>query len=161
VISTQRHIEYALGYIGLGLLDDAADELEKIAFTERLSPGVLLARIELHMAAKHWDLVVDLGRELSFLKNDVERAWITWAYALRELKQVEKAKAVLLSAELIHGKTSATLHYNLACYYSLLGDQEEAKERLRRACRMSMSCKDTALDDPDLKPLWNEIRAIK
>jgi hypothetical protein len=76
VISTERHIEYAMGYIGLGRLDDAANELEKISFDDRLLPAVLMVRAELYAEAKQWDMVVNMAKEVSFLKNDVEQAWI-------------------------------------------------------------------------------------
>ena len=74
--------------------------------------------------------------------------------ALREMKRVPEAKAVLLDAEPIHGKASGVLHYNLACYHCLLGELEETKTRLRRACQLSDEFKTCALEDPDLKALW-------
>lgn len=68
---------------------------------------------------------------------------------------------VLLEAERIRGTRTATLHYNLARYYCLLGDHAEAKKRLRVACKMDEQFKAAALDDEDLKAMWDEIAAIK
>jgi hypothetical protein len=68
---------------------------------------------------------------------------------------------VLLKAEIIHGNTSATLHYNLACYACQLGDMEEAKRRLSIACKMHGEFKASALDDPDLEAMWDDIAALK
>lgn len=82
-------------------------------------------------------------------------------FALRELQRVEEAKAVLLEAEPIHGKKCALLHYNLACYACLLGDHVEAKKRLRVACKMDKQWKRAALDDDDLKAMWEDIAAMK
>lgn len=83
----------------------------------------------------------------------MENSWIGWAYALRELEQVEEAREVLLKAEIRHGKASAVLHYNLACYDSLLGELASARARLATACRMDGRFKQAAKDDPDLRAL--------
>lgn len=143
------------------MLDAAADELEAIAFTDRLLPEVLLARVELYVAAKQWSMVVDLARVLTKQRPEEERPWIALAYALRKQKQIAEARDVLLAAALLRGITSAILNYNLACYYSPLGDQETAKDRLSRACKMDKTWKEAALDDRDLEALWDQIAAMK
>ena len=151
---TSRRVQYALGYLELGMLNEASEELEAVAFDDRFRPDVLAARIELGMTAKHWAVVVGLGQELTARAPELERGWIGWAYALRELGRVAEAKEVLLKAEPRHGAESATLHYNLACYHCLLGEREVARMRLTRACGMHPEFKESALEDPDLKALW-------
>ena len=47
--------------------------------------------------------------------------------------------------------------FNLACYASVTGRMEEAKERLRRAIQLDKDVRGLALDDEDLKPLWDWI----
>lgn len=95
-----------------------------------------------------------MARELAQRDPSYEKGWIDRAYALREMERVPAAKAVLLEAEPIHGKESGVLHYNLACYHCLLGEFEETKTRLHRACQLSEEFKTSALEDPDLKALW-------
>ena len=51
-ITTSRRLEYAAGYIGLGLLKEAADELEAVEGDDRLSTPVLQIRCALYMEAK-------------------------------------------------------------------------------------------------------------
>lgn len=160
MISTARRVEYALGYLGLGMIDQASDELEAIAFSDRFHPSVMSARIELHAEAGHWDIVIGYGRQLSEARPDLERGWIGWACALREQNHLTEAAAVLLQAEPHHGKTSAILHFNLACYLSLLGDHEEARSRLRKACRMDRKLKEDVTREQDLAPLWNEASSL-
>ena len=49
--------------------------------------------------------------------------------------------------------------YNLACYECQLGRLEPAKCWLEKACKLGdpKKIKLTALEDPDLQPLWREI----
>lgn len=150
---TARHLRYACGYIDLGLLNEASDELEAIEFVDRFVPDVLQVRVTLHMEAKHWELVVGAAQQLVAKRPESEQGWISWAYALRELNRLAEAKAVLLDAESRHGGTSATLHYNLACYHCLLGEFADARARLQIACRMHPPLKEDAITDPDLAAL--------
>lgn len=155
-IPTSRHLEYAQGYLGLGLVNEAADELELIEGKDRMSTPVLLMRCELYMAAKQWDMVDAMAKVVTAREPKIEEAWLHWAYALRRLKGLNEAKAILLAAE-AHHAASATLHFNLGCYLSLLGDQVEARRRVGIACKMDKSLQKAALDDPDLKGMWDMV----
>lgn len=153
---TARHLRYATGYLELGMFGDAASEFERIVEEDRVAPPVLDARLSLCLATKEWETATEIGRELTLLDPTMENGWIHWAYALRELGRVEEAQAVLLRAEALHGVTSSILHYNLACYFCLLGDLQAARKRLDRACKLEPRWKKDALKDPDLKALWEK-----
>jgi hypothetical protein len=47
--------------------------------------------------------------------------------------------------------------FNLACYASVTGRMEEAKVRLRHAIELDKDIRKLALDDEDLRPLWDWI----
>ncbi len=49
----------------------------------------------------------------------------------------------------------------LACYASVMGRMEEAKERLRHAINLDKDFRKLALDDEDLKPLWYWIAGLE
>ena len=51
--------------------------------------------------------------------------------------------------------------FNLACYASVTGRMEEAKERLRHAIELDKDVRKLALDDEDLKPLWDWIAGLE
>ena len=161
MIPTSRHLQFASGYLALGMLTEASDELEAIESEDRLLPEVMAVRSDLYMEAKQWDLLLAVSREFARQSPGQDKGWIYSAFALRELGRVEEAKAVLLEAEPIHGKKCSLLHYNLACYYCLLGDQAEAKKRLRVACKMEKEWKEEAVDDEDLKAIWDDIAEMK
>ena len=86
--------------------------------------------------------------------------WISLAYALRRTESVEKAEAILLQAQAIHPKV-AMIAFNLACYASVAGRMEEAKERLQHAIKLDKDIRGLALEDEDLKPLWDWIGGLK
>ncbi|MSU51590.1 MAG: hypothetical protein EXS37_21295 [Opitutus sp.] len=150
---TRRRVQHALGYIGLEMFGAAWRELEAIAAADQSRPTVRTTRVDYHIAAKQWKKAVVVAGELARAHPKAESAWIGWAYALRELKRVEEAREVLIEAEKYHGKSSAVLHYNLACYDSLLGKLDNARTRLATACRMDAQFKAAARDDPDLVAL--------
>jgi len=159
--ATVRHLRRANGYIELRMLNEASDELEAIEGEDRLSVEVMAVRSDLYRQAKQWDLLAAVARELARRSPDYEKGWIDWANALREMDKIREAKAVLLEAQPIHGKTSAVLHFNLSRYQCLLGEMEDARERVRTACQIDAEFKTKALDEPDLSALWGDVEATK
>jgi Flp pilus assembly protein TadD len=150
-----------MGYIELALLHEAAAELDAVAFEDRFTAEVMAARVELHMAEKKWESVIDYASLLTSKNPADVNGWTAWAYALRELNRIEEARDVLLEAESLHGAEESLIEYNLACYLCLLGDLAGAKARLKKACRMNSENRESALVDTDLKPLWNYVAALK
>jgi hypothetical protein len=55
----------------------------------------------------------------------------------------------------------AMIAFNLACYASVAGRMEEAKERLRHAIDLDKDIRGLAIDDEDLKPLWDWIAGLE
>ena len=154
--ATKRRVEHASGYLALGLLREASDELEAVEGPDQLSPEIMSVRYDLYMMAQNWELLLAVARELTRSRPADEKGWIHAGIALRKLDRVAEARAVLLEAEPMH-PASALLHYNLGCYHCLLGEMEKARERVRRACRVNADFKKMALDDPDLKAIWGDV----
>lgn len=154
-IPTRKRLEYAKGYIGLGMIKEAEEELHAIDKGDQGALEVQRVRVDLFMEAKQWDEVVELAGPIAESLPQDEQVWISWAYALRELQRVKEAEAVLLRAEKVHGHKSAILHYNLACYACLLGYLEEAGKRLKRAIKLDKGFEDEWDKDPDLRALMD------
>src|SRR4030095_14795090 len=51
----------------------------------------------------------------------------------------------------------AIIKYNLACYFCQMGDTENAKNYLNQAFEIDSSWRLKALDDEDLRPLWDSL----
>jgi lipopolysaccharide biosynthesis regulator YciM len=123
----QRQVLASSGYLELGMIDDGAMVLEEIAPEDKTRNEVLGARVGIYMAAKKWDMAAAVASHL--VKVDPETAgwWISFAYAVRRTESVEKAEAILLRARTLHPKV-AMIAFKLACYASVAGRMEEAKE---------------------------------
>ena len=89
-----------------------------------------------------------------------EAWWINLAYSVRRSAGIEQAEAILLRAQAIHPKV-AMIAFNLACYASVAGRFEEAKERLKRVVGLNRQLQKLAINDGDLRPLWDWISALE
>ena len=138
------------------MIEDAANEIEKIAPDEKTCKEVMEFRLELAVVAKSWDMAATLGKVLTRADPDSVQLWIQYAYAVRRLESVENAEKILLRAMEIHPE-EPMIRFNLACYASVTGRIAEAKKRLGEAIEINEGMRQLALDDEDLKPLWDAI----
>jgi hypothetical protein len=152
----QQHLTAAEGYAFLSMWLDANAELEEIDPEVRHVPEVLEVRLKIYRGLERWDLMQVVARNLARYDPDSVKWTTLWAFATRRAESMEAANAILLEAvERLPG--AAVLHCNLACYECVLGDLEVAKARLKHAFKLDPTLRLTALDDPDLEAVWNEI----
>jgi Flp pilus assembly protein TadD len=153
VIPTRKHLDYALGYIELGLFAEAREELSRITTADRKQPSVLGVLLELAMAEEAWTAVITFAPQIAEADPSNERPWIAWAYALRERGKITEARDVLLRGAAAISEPSVLVDYNLACYFCLLGDLTEARRRLNLVFARDPHWKTDARQDPDLAAL--------
>ena len=155
----QKHLTTAEGYAELGMWLDANAELEEIDSEVRHVPAVLEVRVQIYRALEKWELMQAVAKQLA-LHDPQEPQWTAlWAYATRRADSIEHARIILVNA-IERLPNVAIFHYNLACYECQLGDLEKAKVTLRRAFKLQPQYCVMALDDEDLKPLWDSIVEI-
>jgi len=152
----QQHWQAAVGYVELGMFQDANDQLEKIDPFNRAAPEVLAVRLTIYHGLKKWELMREIAKRLvDFQPHDIQ--WITsYAYATRRAESIPAAKEILLNAEPKFPK-EAIIKYNLACYFCQMGDTESAKDYLKKAFELDPSWRAKAFDDLDLEPLWQSL----
>jgi len=112
-------------------------------------------RIFIYQRVGKWESARILAESLAKKSPKNPQWWILWAYALRREQSVEAARAVLLDAAANHPDV-ALIPYNLACYSCVEGNVETAAALLKRAFAMDERLKQTALDDPDLDPIFGK-----
>jgi Flp pilus assembly protein TadD len=157
--SWQKQVIASNGYRELGMFDDAANALEEIEPEDKTRDEVLYARVDIYLAAKKWDMAAAVATHLVKADPGNPAAWINLAYAVRRAENTQQAEAILLKARALHPK-SALIAFNLACYASVAGHMEEAKARLQHAIDLDNDIRRLALDDEDLRPLWDWIGRI-
>jgi len=152
----QRHLRAAIGFIELGLLEDAVSELESLSPEDRGRSSVLALRVEIYRTAGNWSLMEAVARELWKRHPDEPVYWTNLAWAVRRLDTLVAARDILVEAvERFPG--DAMSHFNLGCYSCQLGDIEQAKMRVGKAIELDAKFKLLAIDDPDLESLWRNI----
>ena len=158
MICTEKRLQYANGYLDLGMTKEAALELNAIPDNQQSRPEVRTMKIRLHLKSRQWKKMADVAKALVEHSPEIAFGWVNWAYALRELNRNKKAKEIATEGLLQH-PNEAVLWFNLACYCSLLGEVEEASNHLDKAISIEKSFEAEAVDDPDLDNLWNWIRS--
>ena len=147
----------AVGYVELGMFQEANDQIESIDPFNRAAPEVLAVRIEIYRGLAKWELMQELAKRLTDFQPDDIQWTISLAYATRRADSIRAAKEILLNAESKFPKDAA-IKYNLACYFCQTGDIKTAKSYLKKAFEIDLNWRMTALEDEDLKPLWDSLR---
>jgi tetratricopeptide (TPR) repeat protein len=153
----RQYLDAAEGWLGLGDHVSANEELEQITPELRADPKVLLVRLQIYWSKKNWEGCVEIAGTIVKLCPEITDGWIGRSYALHELKRTQEAFDLL---SLVKDKfpENHTITYNLACYCSQLDRLEEAQEWLKKAMAIDeKAVKVMAIDDPDLKPLWDSM----
>lgn len=154
----QQRLRTAHGYIDLGMMQDAWDELESLPPAMRAEGAVFETRIAVFMRLGKWESARVLAESLAGRSPGNPGWWVSWSLAIRREQTVEAAQAVLRQAAAIHPNVPV-IAYSLACYACVLGEMAEAKELLKVACGMDTRFKKLALDDPDLDAIFGPERA--
>ena len=152
------YVEAAEGWLELGNLREANEELVKIASDLRSHPRVLGLRWKMHALVHEWDACVEIAREMVQARPGESEGWLNLATSVQRLGRGQEAKDILLSVVKAF-ELDAAIPFDLARYCGGLGQVREAKQWLGKAL---LAAKDTeevqrlrklALEDPALEPL--------
>jgi tetratricopeptide (TPR) repeat protein len=148
----QRKVTAASGFAELGLYQEAVEELEDLPESSRDDIPVLATWLQVYQSWGKWAEAAAVAERL-IQKEPAEADWyIALSFAVRRAQSLAAAE-VILSAALQKFPVNATIHFNLACYYTQLGDLDKARRYLQRATAIDDSFKKVALTDPDLQAL--------
>ena len=122
----QQYWQAAVGYVELGMFQDANDQLEKIDPFNRAAPEVLATRLAIYRGLKKWELMQQIAKRLKEFQPDNAQWTISLAYATRRAYSIDVAREILLAAEAMFPREAA-IPYNLACYYCQPGEMEKSQ----------------------------------
>src|SRR5262249_4224344 len=152
----RQHCQAAAGYVELGMFLEANAELDEIDPFNRAAPEVLAVRIAIYRGLEKWELMQEIAKRLADFQPSEIQWRISLAYAARRADSIQAAKEILLRAE-PKFPNEAAIKYNLACYFCQTGNIDRAKNYLRKAFEIDLNWRMEALEDEDLKPLWESL----
>jgi tetratricopeptide (TPR) repeat protein len=150
-----KQLQAAVGYLELGMILEANDEIENLSPELKTSSPVLGVRMEIYRAAEKWTLMEVVARELWKRHQDAPDYWNDLAWTTRRAVGIDQAFEILSKAVEKFPKDALT-NFNLGCYLSQMGEIEKAKDHVGKAIKLDSKFKILALDDSDLEPLWRE-----
>jgi len=158
-----HYVSAAIGWLELGNLVEARAELDLVQVAQKNNPDVLEVRWVLSAKEEHWEEALHLARELIHAAPGRSSGWLHQSYALRRVPEggVKKAWEALLPIFDRFPK-EPIISYNLSCYACQMQLMEAARVWLKRALFIGgkEKYKRMALQDPDLKALWEEIKRL-
>ncbi|MFO1452041.1 MAG: hypothetical protein U1F61_28005 [Opitutaceae bacterium] len=146
------HLSHARGYLELGMLKEAASELDALPPALAASEEALAVRASLHQERKDWPALQIVSKQLVQIRPDSAGAWIMWAYATRRAESLVSAERILTEARELHPKEPTVL-FNLGCYACQRGDLAAARTLVEAAIALDSSFATLARQDDDLAPL--------
>jgi tetratricopeptide (TPR) repeat protein len=157
-----RHAQASEGWLVLGDLQEAKDELDQVSPKGQQHPFVMEVRWRLNSAARNWEACLEISEALVKMNPGESQHWILLAYAKRRSSAggLEAAHEVLINSQ----KTfpdEPLIAFNLACYNAQLGKLDTARDWLNSALSLGKAInsgfekelKAMSLEDPDLEPL--------
>lgn len=150
------HLQRCDGYLDLKMPDIARSELEQIHAPYNNCDQYLEAELRLAMEDGRWSDAAKIAHKLRERRPTEPMFCVQLAYATRRAESLESACNILLDA-LKRFPKIAVIPFNLACYECRLGRLEKAMDYLAKAFELDAAFRDQALEDDDLKPLWDKL----
>ncbi len=155
-----HYLSAAEGWLMLDAPYEARRELRRISPENRRHIEVMELRWRIYAAVHKWRACLSLAQFLLDQEPESPFGWVHRSFALHEMGRTEEAWQQLLPAARQFPR-DFIIPYNLACYACQLGQLTEAWEWYKRAHQLAAPgvVSRMALEDKDLKPLWNKIRS--
>lgn len=148
----RRLLQAAEGYLILDMTEQALESLRRIVdpgpdrFSYYMLQGEVWRARREHHRALEW---LQQAHELAPQDLDVLMAM---AWCFKRTDRLDLSIDTMRQAYQFHATTPVVL-YNLACYYSLAGNKEQALSWLGRALRLNRSMGKLIPDETDFDPL--------
>jgi hypothetical protein len=156
-----HYFSAAVGWLELGNRIEARHELAQISQEQKTHPDVLELRWAICAEDENWQEGLAVARAQLENAPGSSSGWLHQAYALRRVPggSIRQAWDALLPA-FDRFPDEILIPYNLACYACQMEELDTARLWLKRALlsEKKKKVKAMALKDPDLRPLWEEMR---
>jgi hypothetical protein len=159
-----HHLSAAIGWLELGDHVESGVEISRITPEQLDHPDVLEVRWSVCAAGRSWEAGLAVAEKL--VQEDPDRCsgWIHRSYSLRRVKKGGLGHAwEALRPAYERFPKEFIIPYNLACYAAQLGRLGEAWDWLQKATKAAGGVgviRRMALADPDLEPVWDQVRGL-
>lgn len=151
----RRHCKVAEGYLELEMYDHALRELGRIHDFGDERYLVCLLRGEVLKMKREYQLALDAYRQAHLEKPTNLFALFGMAWCFKRNDQLSQAIDSMKLAYQFHKDVPEVL-YNLACYYSLAGEKDNALSWLGRSLRMKRELAESIPDETDFDSIRND-----
>jgi Flp pilus assembly protein TadD len=151
-----RQLLAAEGYLALNMPDHALRELSHL---QDLGDKLYVARMlcgEALLLKKDHEKALEAFREAHVEKPTDLEALMRMAWCFKRIDQLPQAIDAMKLAYQFHKNVPVVL-YNLACYYSLAGEKDDALSWLGRAFRLDRELLKLIDNETDFDPLRNDV----
>ncbi len=147
-----EHITAADGFLDLGMLDEAWEQLDDIEPRRRADQEVLAMRLRILERMGRFEMGAEIARGAVRAHPDEMDLWLLGSRQVRAAEGIDVALEFLLgSGERFTSK--AAYWFELGYLHCQLGDLERTAECTRRAVDLDRSYQMRVLDHPDLEAL--------
>jgi Flp pilus assembly protein TadD len=153
----QMHLMAADGYFELGMIEDAAEELDQIPTRYQSNVDVSSLRLQILITLGNYERGEWVARSLVFKQPEKAFPWLGWAFCARRAISLEAAEQILEMAHTVHPENGIIV-FNLACYASAAGRTADARLLFRRATELESAAREWIALDEDLRSLPEEER---
>jgi predicted Zn-dependent protease len=144
-----RAVLAAQGYLELGMVEEALQELDSVPQSAIVGPDLIELRLHILMHGKRWHEALVAAEELLRINPEAVPGYIHGAFALHELGRTAEARDLLLKGPSLLRK-DPTFHYNIGCYEAVLGNRDSALQSLNESFALDETYRAFAKGDPDL-----------
>lgn len=149
-------LSFARGYLELGMIHQAARELEKIAPTHREHPEVMSLRSHVLLARHQWPKVVEHARRAVALFPEEPEYYVHAATACDMLGLYEEGQRVWQNAP-ENVRSSGFFHLHVARFEARLGNVACARDHLAQAIHLDPTLRSIARRDPNLASVLSDL----
>jgi len=142
-------LSFARGYLELGMLRQAEDELDRLPASGHDLPAVMSLRSHVLVARRRWRRVVDHARRAVRLFPESPEYYIHAATAFDMLGRRDESRRVWASAP-DAVRTNGVAHLHVARFEARLGNVDAAREHLASALDLDPRLRSVVSRDPHL-----------
>jgi Flp pilus assembly protein TadD len=146
------NLRAAEGYFELGMVEDAAAELDQIPTRFQSDVEVSSLRLQILIALGNYERGEWVARSLVFKQPEKAFPWLGWAFCARRAISLEAAEQILEMAHTVHPQNGIIV-FNLACYASAAGRISDARILFRQATQLESAAREWIRTDADLQGL--------